>query len=82
MKDEREQFEEAAFAQYFLSTIKRNNNVPQPRISGALDFVSDTKLTQAEFGARNEDGSYKEPTLNPAWWAWQRRAALAPEGKE
>ncbi len=74
---EREAFELAAFNQRFMSSIVRNKNVPKPRISGALDFVSEDCPMMADFVAKNEDGSYKEDSLNPAWWAWQKRASLS-----
>jgi hypothetical protein len=69
-------FEEAAYAQYFLSTITRNPNPPQPRISGCMDFVATATKTKVEFCAKNSDGVYVEESLNPAWWAWQKRAGI------
>lgn len=75
---EREKFEEAAFAQRFLSSVVKNKNVPRPRISGALDYVSEDCPMKVDFVAKNGDGTYKEESLNPAWWAWQKRAEAEP----
>lgn len=73
---ERKLFEERAFAQYYLSTIQKNTNIPKPRISGALDFVSINCKNSSDFLAKNDGGSYIEDSLNPAWWAWQERAKI------
>lgn len=74
IRAERENFEERAFSQYFMSTIKRNPNVPQPRIAGCLDFIATADKTKAEFCAMNEDGRYITEGLDSAWWAWLKRA--------
>lgn len=76
MINEKDMFEEAVFAQYFLSTIKRNPNPPKPKISGALDFISVNCKDKENFLSKNDDGSYKEDTLNAAWWAWDARSKI------
>jgi hypothetical protein len=68
---DRELFEKRAFAQRFIMSVTRNKNVPQPRISGALDLVSEGCPTKAEFIRRDEKGRYLDETLNAMWWAWQ-----------
>lgn len=67
---ERERFEHWAFGRYFLSTIQKNDAVPQPRISGAMDMVSKNCKPMDEFTARGADGRYLEDTLNFAYWFW------------
>lgn len=62
---ERAQFEERAYAQYFLSTIHRTGR------ADPFDLEAIGTRSQSEFVARNADDSYKEPTLDAAWWAWQ-----------
>jgi len=71
----RELFEERVFREYFIRSIKKNENVPQPRISGALDFISTAKLNKAELCERNED-DYKRPEISAMWMGWK----LAWEG--
>ena len=61
----RAKFEERAFSQYFLSTIQRTGQ------GGPFELVSKDALMKVDFVARNADGSYKQITLNPAWWAWK-----------
>lgn len=75
LESERTAFEEAAFLQYFLSTVKRNPDPPKG--TGALDFVSQNRETKADFTARNKDGRYCRETLDAAWWGWLQRAKLA-----
>lgn len=67
-KDMRTAFEEAAFLQYFLSTIRRTGD------GGPFELVSQACKPKAEFIAKAENGDYLETTLNAAWWAW--RAAM------
>lgn len=69
---EREKFEEMAFVQYFLSTIVRNDEVPQPRIAGCLDFVSTCSINKSEFCERNGE-SYKRPDVSAMWFGWKMR---------
>lgn len=64
-------FEEVAFARYFQSTIKRNPNPPQPKISGALDFVPVDCKEKAVFLRRDPDGNYDDFSVDAAWWGWQ-----------
>lgn len=67
---EQDVFEERIFNQYFPSTIQRNPD-KRPRIAGCLDFVALDCKTKDEFLARKPDGTYVDPTINAAWWAWQ-----------
>ena len=76
-QSEREQFEEAAFGQYFMSTIQKNP-ATGPKISGCMDFVSVDCKTSAEFLAKDKVGKYLEATLNSAWWAWQEARKRLP----
>lgn len=70
-QQEREAFEEAVFAQYYLSGIRKVKNpgidllVPDPKQKNKEQFVARTH------------GVYNEETLNPAWWAWKTRAKQA-----
>ncbi|OYW72387.1 MAG: hypothetical protein B7Z37_25045 [Verrucomicrobia bacterium 12-59-8] len=71
---ERSRFEEAVFAAYYISTITRNPAVPKPRISGALDFVSQGCMMKDEFCARDPQGGYTQKSLSAMWFGWQLRA--------
>ncbi len=62
-----EEFEHEVFAQYFLSTIGQNEE-------GWL--VSNSCKHKDEFLVKTDDGTYLDPTLNSAWWAWQRRGKV------
>ena len=69
--NDRELFEEAMFAERFIKSIKRNPDVPQPKIAGALDFVSIDCPTKAEFAKRDADGRYLDRYLDAMWFGWQ-----------
>jgi len=72
---EREAFEEKAFAQRYIKSIKR---VSDSNITGLAPVGCPTKV---EFVKRNEDGSYVDPTLDAMWWAWQA-ALRADQARE
>ncbi len=68
----KEEFEHWVFGMYFVSQVRRNNSVPQPRISGALHFVPSRDCkTMEEFLKRAPGGLYEDESLNIAWGAWQ-----------
>ncbi len=75
-RQERKAFEEAAFLQYFISGIRKTDDPAANRVQ--VHFEPSNHLHKHEFVATENDGTYKEPTLNAAWWAWKTRAALAP----
>lgn len=70
--NDRELFERAIFAERFIKSIKRNPDVPQPKIAGALDFVSIDCPTKAEFAKRDADGRYVDRYLDAMWFGWQQ----------
>lgn len=72
---EREAFEEAAFAQYFLSGIRRTTNPVANAVQ--IHFEPSKQMNKDEFLAKGADGTYNETTLNAAWWAWKTRAERA-----
>lgn len=54
-KYNREEFERIVYSQYFVRSIKKNPNPPQPKISGCLDFIS-TAMDKSDFLRRDQDG--------------------------
>lgn len=60
--DDRKLFEYKVFAKRFLMSIKHVNDFQ-------FTFRIDCP-TMEEFIARDEDGRYKDETLNAMWWAW------------
>jgi hypothetical protein len=69
---EREMFEEAVYQQYFLSNLNRIESGPM-----AGWFAPREPLrTKADMMVRVENGSYRSPPIDAAWWAWQQRAKL------
>ncbi len=59
----RHDFEDAAFNAYFISNVTTSDR--------GLGLRSDIK-SAAEFLKQDEKGYYLEPTLDSAWWAWQK----------
>ena len=59
----RARFEEKAFAQRFLHSVQRVNE-------GQFGLQPVGCPTKAEFTARDDEGNYREESLNYAWWAW------------
>lgn len=67
----RTKFEDKVFTRYYISTIQRTG------LGGPCELQPKGCKTKAEFLARADDGSYLEPTLNAAWWAWQAATEVA-----
>lgn len=63
MQGSREAFEEAAFAQRFLHSVKHVGHADLPLQSIGCP-------TKEEFIKRKPNGHYVDPTLNMLWWAW------------
>jgi hypothetical protein len=76
IEQEREAFEEAAFCQRFLASIQPVEPGSFGAVGMPLGMPKDCPY-KSDFVAKNEDGTYREESLNPAWWAWQKRAELA-----
>lgn len=68
---ERDWFEESVYAQYYIRSIGRNENVPTPRISGCLDFAPGKIDDKATFCAKDSAGKYTRPELEAMWFGWQ-----------
>jgi hypothetical protein len=66
---DRDQFEEAVFADYFVRGIKRNSNPPKG--TGALDFIPTNNKTKKELLERSQDGNYKDESISAMWHGWQ-----------
>jgi hypothetical protein len=61
---ERERFEERAFNQRFLMSIRKVG-------SGCMTFMSVDCPHMEDFVTRKEDGTYVDDTHNAMWWAWK-----------
>ncbi len=68
--EERKLFEDKVFSEYYIRNIQRNYNPPQPKISGALDFVPGKIMNKADFLARDERGNYKQSEVSAMWFGW------------
>lgn len=77
MTSEREKFENRIFMARFLGSIKRNPD-PGPRISGAMDLVSDCP-DRAELLKRDERDDYVDPYISAMWFAWRLAIDAAPD---
>jgi hypothetical protein len=77
---ERERFEDAAFAQGFLSSIERTK--PSEFGPIGIRWKADGCPTKIEFLSKKEDGEYVDDTLNSAWWAWCEALKDKPMGAE
>lgn len=64
-QDMRERFEECAFAQRFLRSIKKVGK-------GQFPFRSEGCPPKHEFCQRNPDDTYQDPTLDAMWSAWRQ----------
>jgi hypothetical protein len=62
-EEQRALFEERAFNQRFLMSIRKVGE-------GCMTFQAVGCPTKAEFVKRQADGSYEDQTLNAMWWAW------------
>lgn len=59
----RKEFEDVAFMKRFMCGITKNPHSP---------FFNVDCPTQAEFVERDEEGEYKDTTLQIMWWAWKK----------
>ena len=62
----REAFEEAVYTQAFVGSIQVVQTGP-----GESRLLADCP-TKAEMCRRDEGGHYADPTVDSAWWAWQK----------
>jgi hypothetical protein len=71
MGQTREQFEDALFTRFFLSTIKRTD------LGNCLTFMPDPEkvMTQDEFCARDGEG-YAREDVSAMWWGWTKALEL------
>ncbi len=67
---DRELFEDRVFLDYFIRSIRLNDTVPQPKISGALDYVPTCELNKAQLCEKDEEGRYKQEEISAMWHGW------------
>lgn len=77
----REKFEEYVFRDYYVKSIQRNPNVPQPAISGALNFVATATLNKSELCERDGD-NYIRQDVSAMWHGWKLHHELVEYQKQ
>ena len=65
----RELFEDVVYKHYYIKTIQKNECIPQPKISDALDYVS-TAIPKSEFLEKDDEGNYKRSDVSAMWYGW------------
>ena len=71
LKKEQKLFEDAVYLQYYIRSIKRNENVPTPKFAGCMDFVPGKIEDKATFLKKDKQGGYERPELRAMWFGWQ-----------
>lgn len=64
-------FEEKIFFQYWLNSIRKNDNPPTPKISGCMDFVPGKIENRDVFLRKDADGNYIRNDVSAMWFGWQ-----------